>query len=787
LAITWIFVFNVFVLQFAIIRDGFYPSDRLATQIKNCTLHKVSRMASDYEGAALAVSCGQSLHLWRPLHGAQGEDKAVRCDRPVSAAAWNRNNKVVAAAREDGGIELRYVNGTLMSVLPSAQQHPSDPSHHKPSSRSITTLSWSVGSKKLAAGCTDGTILLHDLTSKTCKAYSIDPSATHLAAEFHLEDKFLAVAAADAVTMHDARTLTRLASLPRPQSSSVPFPSSSSPSSLADNGRTQTYTCLGLSSGRPLLAAGGTAGLVAVWDHKAQRLLHQHSTRHTNGVTATKFTPLEPSLLWTAGNDGMVFLSDLREDNAFHAPRSRVALTTPITAFDVREEGSLLAAGTADGIVVVYDPRSMKSPLQTLHCSGSNAVTSVHWQHNYQHLAARAREVAAQTAQVDGSVRTPGGARTVAATEPDTDARRNALINNALINNGMAKPHHPTASSVRDERHQIARNDAKKEQTSLAERRQQQSLLQGQRGRVVSIAATAPSAQRPSSAAKPDAGTDPLTRVRERYAALTRQRDDVATASAANSFESVSPSRERASERVMERDANKRSDHASPSHSGHPLGSLARPPPRRTPFAGVGAAATTEPSQRGMPAEDDDVHRVRGSHGEWSIKAATTSAHPSTLDNRHVVSTAPEARAVAETDHGGGAVGPLQSPSKKHPLAMQRDPRHLPCNDKPAAARDVPVNDGAAGPPSHSDGRTASTFASHEQTAAATMPSSQDIRNDILALHLDMLNQFQEHKQATAELVESLRAQQEDMSAEIIGLRAQLQDLLTRRDSTLWL
>jgi len=112
----------------------------------------------DYAGELLAACCGTALHLWRPKIGSDGEDKAVPSDRTVLAAAFNRNNKVVASARDDGSIELRYSNGTLMTTLSGRGP--------QLGSKPATSLAWSMGSKRLAAAALDGNVYLHDMTAK---------------------------------------------------------------------------------------------------------------------------------------------------------------------------------------------------------------------------------------------------------------------------------------------------------------------------------------------------------------------------------------------------------------------------------------------------------------------------------------------------------------------------------------------------------------------------------------------------------------------------------------------
>lgn len=85
-------------------------------------------------------------------------------------------------------------------------------------------------------------------------------------------------------------------------------------------------------------------------------------------------------------------------------------------------------------------------------------------------------------------------------------------------------------------------------------------------------------------------------------------------------------------------------------------------------------------------------------------------------------------------------------------------------------------------------GQMAPTKASTAALDGCPPPEGQEgLREDILALHLDMLNQFQEQQAATAALIAGMAQRQDALMDEVKELRQQLQDLLTRRDGTLWL
>lgn len=116
---------------------------------------------------SFVATAGSSLHLLRrqPLPDAGGggdphfSEVLVAHSAPLGAARWNRNNKVVAAGSADGSIQLLYAGGTVMGVLPRDGTPPAQLGR-------ITSLSWSVGSKRLAAGSGNGSVYIHDIQAK---------------------------------------------------------------------------------------------------------------------------------------------------------------------------------------------------------------------------------------------------------------------------------------------------------------------------------------------------------------------------------------------------------------------------------------------------------------------------------------------------------------------------------------------------------------------------------------------------------------------------------------------
>jgi len=147
----------------------------------------------------------------------------------------------------------------------------------------------------------------------------------------------------------------------------------------------------------------------------------------------------------------------------------------------------------------------------------------------------------------------------------------------------------------------------------------------------------------------------------------------------------------------------------------------------------------------------------------WSIKAVTPGggenrprdAHPATaLDAPHHDDLA------VETLNPRGS--PSKAPFARHGQTMKRTAPGNQCERLPDVTGD-------------------------EERPESSEENVESLRKDVLALHLDMLNHFQEQQAATAALVTGVMQRQEALAEEVGELRRQLQSLLARRDGALWL
>ena len=123
---------------------------------------------SEFPADTFVAAAGRGVHLLRQRPPGGGGDGAfnqvvVEHSGGVGAARWNRNNKVVASGCGDGQVQLLYSSGQVMAVLPrDGATRPADLG-------AITALSWSGGSKRLAAGTDRGSVFVFDMAQQNAK------------------------------------------------------------------------------------------------------------------------------------------------------------------------------------------------------------------------------------------------------------------------------------------------------------------------------------------------------------------------------------------------------------------------------------------------------------------------------------------------------------------------------------------------------------------------------------------------------------------------------------------
>ena len=358
----------------------------------------------DYPGDILAICSGKCLHLWKleeqkaAARGGPESEAAARgigtlsgnsaggdtggayakqsvdIGKFVTAAAWNRNNKVVAIGMDDGTVQLRYANGGYMSTLKDASRQGTD------ASRQVKSMSWSIGSKTLAVGSVGG-VQVHDMSAKTTSWHDVAQERSQIGVAHHPEDLFLAVSGRD-VQLYSLRMDNILATCltPLPKTSVMQQDS--------------YFSSVSVGSVLPYLAAGTERnGVVSVWDYTTQQIIGIDKYRHGHkGACKVGFAPLEPYLLYSVGWDGILKMQDLRAGSSISSATALLNTHGHACSLSIREETGEIAVGTSDGRVMVYEQGlATKRPLYTLSCGDGQheddiPVLDISWQHSFHNM-----------------------------------------------------------------------------------------------------------------------------------------------------------------------------------------------------------------------------------------------------------------------------------------------------------------------------------------------------------------------------------------------------------------
>ncbi|KAK9812816.1 hypothetical protein WJX72_004245 [[Myrmecia] bisecta] len=303
---------------------------------------------------ALALCSGSSAFIWQPFLPDEANALVeISHEAPVAAVQWNQNNKVVVSAGAAGRLLLHYNGGGLMGQLPK------DAGSTGGDMAAINSICFSRGSKLLAAGCQNARIHVWDLKRQACKHVHAEHKGAVTSVAYSPDDTYLGSASVSGeILFHLTQEGTCAFALP--MASSRPKRS------------------LHFSALESLLTGGADDGSLFVWDMQTLETRDTYAQQHKGPVSSVCFSPASPNILISAGHDQKVILLDRRIDNVV----ATVEVGAPVTSMGCKDDGGFLAAGTAGGVVVLYDPRKLTLPLRKLACPGGQLVNCLHWHHS---------------------------------------------------------------------------------------------------------------------------------------------------------------------------------------------------------------------------------------------------------------------------------------------------------------------------------------------------------------------------------------------------------------------
>jgi hypothetical protein len=672
---------------------------------------------ADYNVNAVAACCGKSLHYWK-LNGTEYKDTSVEHIRPLTSVAWNRNNKVLATGIVDGSVQLRYGSGELMTELPRGGP--------PPDSGAISSLSWSVGSKRLAAGTTSGAVYVHEMTTKSCHTLSSPTpqasSSSPALVDFQSDDKYLAVAFASTIKLYAGNTLQYIANLNPPTSSF---------------NRLHQHTALASPVAENVIATGTSKGTVLLWDVSSQTFKESYNNSDSGDsaiITAIQFAPLQPTILFTATANGCLSMLDRRTGGTTSFPTPYTA--AGIASLSIKEDCSLIAVGTHDGKVVLYDPRNTTTtgrPLYELQCGnisrgggGSAAVTGIHWQHNYTSLSSRAKA---------------------------------AVLENML-------PFPMPLQKEKKEMQDVAAEGKEEDKKEQQQQQQQQPVLLDSTNSFLPATTTTTTTitpARPTSSSS-HSGLGMITPLEASFRRNIESRAHVMIHGEGGGYNNnnVASSTPPLAQKMQQQQEGKPSTLASIIATNKPLNA----PP-----------GTTDDNNGNGVVERKSCHIVEERAVQRTpieVTTSTTTASPASSSSRH--------RKDKEEESGANVWSVRHPPpSELKATDMTRNGGN---NDDFKIAAHSPVKSKLLGGGGFGSGMVAPPPTSDK---GSTGCSGHGLREDILALHFDMLTQFQAQQTQMAELCSGIMCRQESLEQEVVALRKQLAELLSRRDATVWM
>ncbi|MBN3311737.1 NEDD1 protein, partial [Atractosteus spatula] len=288
------------------------------------------------------VSSGDDVKIWNSSSMTVVEQfNPHSITHPVSRVCWSSNNHFLVSASASGDkLVVSSCKSSPVPVLELAEE------------KRQTRVSLNSTSQFMVSGGLDCTVHIWDLKTKKLHRSLKDHKEEVTCVAFNGSDSYIASGSTSGeIILHSITT----------NLSSKPF----------GHGPNQPIHDLKYSYfKKSLLGSVSDSGSVVLWDANTQKDQHTFEGAHKAPASGLAFSPANELLFVTVGLDKKIICYDTSSKIVLRSLR----VESPLTAIDFMPDGAVLAVGSSQGKVYLYDLRMLTSAVKTVAAH----KTSVH-------------------------------------------------------------------------------------------------------------------------------------------------------------------------------------------------------------------------------------------------------------------------------------------------------------------------------------------------------------------------------------------------------------------------
>eukprot|EP01038_Epipyxis_sp_PR26KG_P011097 gene11097-14892_t len=348
--------------------------------------------------------------------------------------SWNHSNQVVAVGGYGNELKVDLVqadNGQMIYSL-QLQNYRSNETGSISStiSNTVKSVSFSGNSRYLTASV-QNTVQVWDLKRRQIKSLLKNHLFAVTCTAFNINGDVLSGDQGGHIRIWDSKTFSSIHEL------SDKLDENSISNGLNSNAISALKPC---PTNAAVLAAGYSSGSLCIWD-----ILTSIPTRrqlvHNNGLTSITYSPRNSKLVATTGNDGRIALIDTSSKNDSVAS---IDVGERLNAVSFTEDAYQCAVGSHNGRVLIYDWRSIRSPITEAERSTFLPIYALNFE--VSRAKSEGTSISSQTQSIRSSLSTDiqeieiGAKSTAAKTQSPIlnsidNINKNNNNNNHIINN----------------------------------------------------------------------------------------------------------------------------------------------------------------------------------------------------------------------------------------------------------------------------------------------------------------------------------------------------------------